>query len=49
MKDKITLLYNGNEHEFPLIKGSENELAIDIKTQVLALVILHFLMVKMEF
>ena len=32
MKDKITLLYNGNEHEFPLIKGSENELAIDIKT-----------------
>ncbi len=32
MKDKITLLYNGNKHEFPLIKGSEKELAIDIKT-----------------
>ncbi len=32
MNEKIKLLYNGYEHEFPLIKGSENELAIDIKT-----------------
>ena len=32
MNDKIKLLYDGYEHEFPLIKGSENELAIDIKT-----------------
>ena len=32
MNERIKLLYNGYEYEFPLIKGSENELAIDIKT-----------------
>ena len=32
MDDKIKLLYNDNEYEFPIIKGSEDELAIDIKT-----------------
>ena len=32
MDDKIKLLYNGNKYEFPIIKGSEDELAIDIKT-----------------
>ena len=25
MDDKIKFLYNGNEHEFPLVQGSENE------------------------
>jgi len=32
MSDKATLEYNGNKYEFPVIKGTENELAIDIKT-----------------
>ena len=32
MSDKATLEYNGEKYEFPVIKGSENELAIDIKT-----------------
>jgi citrate synthase len=32
MDDKIKFLYNGNEYEFPLVQGSENEVAIDIKT-----------------
>jgi len=32
MSDKATLEYNGNKFEFPLIKGSEDELAIDIKS-----------------
>ena len=32
MDDKIKFLYNGNEHEFPLVQGSENEVAIDIRT-----------------
>ena len=32
MSDKATLEYNGNSYEFPVIKGTENELAIDIKT-----------------
>jgi len=32
MSDKATLEYNGNKYEFPVIKGSEDELAIDIKT-----------------
>ena len=32
MSDKATLEYNGNTYEFPVVKGSENELAIDIKT-----------------
>jgi citrate synthase len=32
MKDKATLEYQGTSYEFPVIEGSENELAIDIKT-----------------
>lgn len=32
MSDKATLEYAGNKYEFPVIKGSEEELAIDIKT-----------------
>ena len=32
MSDKATLEINGQKHDFPLIKGSENEIAIDIKT-----------------
>lgn len=32
MSDKATLEYNGQKYEFPVIEGSENELAIDIKT-----------------
>ncbi|MGI9549872.1 MAG: citrate/2-methylcitrate synthase, partial [Aurantibacter sp.] len=32
MTDKATLEYNGATYEFPVIKGTENELAIDIKT-----------------
>jgi len=32
MSDKATLEYNGKKYEFPVIKGTENELAIDIKT-----------------
>ncbi|WP_299000009.1 citrate synthase [Flagellimonas sp. S174] len=32
MSDKATLQYAGNSYEFPVIKGTENELAIDIKT-----------------
>ncbi|MFS4493660.1 citrate synthase [Maribacter sp. 2308TA10-17] len=32
MSDKATLEYNGQKYEFPVIKGSEDELAIDIKT-----------------
>ena len=32
MSDKATLQYAGNSYEFPVTKGSENELAIDIKT-----------------
>ena len=32
MSDKATLEYNGNKFEFPVIEGSEDELAIDIKT-----------------
>ena len=32
MSDKATLEINGNKHEFPLIVGTENEVAIDIKT-----------------
>jgi citrate synthase len=32
MSDKAILEYNGKKYEFPVIKGSENELAIDIKT-----------------
>lgn len=31
MNDKIKFLYSGNEYEFPLVQGSENELAIDIQ------------------
>lgn len=32
MSDKATLEYNGQKYEFPVIKGSEDELAMDIKT-----------------
>jgi len=32
MSDKATLEYNGQKYEFPVIKGSEDEIAIDIKT-----------------
>ncbi|WP_435623231.1 citrate synthase [Flagellimonas sp.] len=32
MSDKAILEYAGNSYEFPVTKGSENELAIDIKT-----------------
>lgn len=32
MSDKATLEYNGNRYEFPVIKGTEDELAIDVKT-----------------
>lgn len=31
MSDKATLEYNGNKYEFPVIKETEDELAIDIK------------------
>lgn len=31
MSDKATLEYNGTKYEFPVIKGTEDELAIDIK------------------
>ena len=32
MSDKATLEYNGQKFDFPVIKGTENELAIDVKT-----------------
>ncbi|MDG5492441.1 citrate synthase [Psychroserpens sp. SPM9] len=32
MSDKATLEINGKKHEFPLVTGTENEVAIDIKT-----------------
>ncbi|SIQ27795.1 citrate synthase [Maribacter ulvicola] len=32
MSDKAILEYNGEKYEFPVIKGTENELAIDIKS-----------------
>ncbi len=32
MSETATLEINGQKHEFPLIKGTENEVAIDIKT-----------------
>ncbi len=32
MSNKATLEYNGQKYEFPVIEGTENELAIDIKT-----------------
>jgi len=32
MSDKATIEIDGQKHEFPLIKGTENEVAIDIKT-----------------
>ena len=31
MSDKATLEINGKKYEFPIIKGTENEVAIDIK------------------
>ncbi|MGC1471612.1 MAG: citrate synthase [Psychroserpens sp.] len=32
MSDKATLEINGKKHEFPLVTGTENEIAIDIKS-----------------
>ncbi|MGS2727339.1 citrate synthase [Psychroserpens sp. BH13MA-6] len=32
MSDKATLEINGQKHEFPLVTGTENEVAIDIKS-----------------
>ncbi|MCF7567542.1 citrate synthase [Sabulilitoribacter arenilitoris] len=32
MSDKATLEVNGNKHEFPIVVGTENEVAIDVKT-----------------
>ncbi len=32
MSDKATLEYNGRKYEFPVIKGSEDEFAIDIRS-----------------
>ncbi len=32
MSDKATLEVNGNKHDFPIIVGTENEVAIDIKS-----------------
>ncbi len=32
MSDKVTLEFQGKKYEFPIAKGTENELAIDIKT-----------------
>ena len=32
MSDKALLEYGGNKYEFPLVKGTEDELGIDIKT-----------------
>lgn len=32
MSDKAILEYDGNRYEFPVVKGTEDELAIDIKT-----------------
>ena len=32
MSDKITIISGNDSYEFPLVKGSENEIAIDIKT-----------------
>lgn len=32
MSDKATLEVKGNKYEFPLVEGTENEVAIDIKT-----------------
>ncbi|MFD1162663.1 citrate synthase [Hwangdonia seohaensis] len=32
MSDKATLEINGNKHEFPIVIGTENEVAIDIET-----------------
>lgn len=32
MSDKATLEYNGKKYEFPIVKGTEDEFAVDIKT-----------------
>ena len=32
MSDKAILEINGQKYEFPLVTGTENEVAIDIKT-----------------
>ena len=32
MEDKVQLIYGNKTHEFPIVKGTENEIAIDIKS-----------------
>jgi len=32
MEDKVQLIYDSKTYEFPLVKGTENEIAIDIKS-----------------
>ena len=32
MEDKVQLIYGSKTYEFPLVKGTENEIAIDIKS-----------------
>ena len=32
MEDQIDLIYQGKSYKFPLVKGAEDEAAIDIKT-----------------
>ena len=32
MSDKATIEYNGKKYEFPVVKGTEDEFAVDIKT-----------------
>ncbi|WP_077406728.1 citrate synthase [Cellulophaga omnivescoria] len=32
MSDKVTLEFNGNKYDFPIVEGTEKEQAIDIKT-----------------
>ncbi|MEP0212154.1 MAG: citrate/2-methylcitrate synthase, partial [Cellulophaga sp.] len=32
MSDKVTLEFNGNKYDFPVVEGTEKEQAIDIKT-----------------
>ncbi len=32
MEDKVQLIYGNKTHEFPLVKGTENEIAIDINS-----------------
>jgi len=32
MSDKATIEYNGKKYEFPVVNGTEDEFAVDIKT-----------------